>query len=304
MTLLITACSKDKCATRPVSAAALGRVRAETLAEDWIGRLQGGDRMAAGQRYIGRGHRHAAASAERHGASHLIMSAGLGFVRASDKIPAYQLTFKKGETDSILPHLAEPDGLADWWTALERHSPWARRLEDEWDGSGLIVVALPADYLQVLSPLLDRLPASARPRLRLINSGPTASLPQPLRAYHLPYDARLDGPDSVNAGIGSDFLGRAAVHFLALTQGVEGNPIAAHRRQVEDVLKAMRPAERRQGRSLPDDAIVAAIRSELDRAGPGSGRILRRFRDELGIACEQKRFQRLYAGAIAREALA
>jgi hypothetical protein len=260
--------------------------------------------MPARQRYTGRGHRHASAAAERYGASHLVMSAGLGFVRAGDDIPAYQLTFKKGEEDSILPHLLDPDGIIEWWAALERQSPWARRLEAEWEGTGLIVIALPTDYLQVLPPLLNRLPPSAWPRLRLINASPAASLPEVLRPYHLPYDARFDGPDNADAGIGSDFLGRAAGHFLALLRGAAEGSIDLHRERVEDVLKAMRPAERRRGRSVSDEAIIEVIRSELDRAGPGSGRILRRFRDELGIACEQKRFQRLYADVIAQEALA
>jgi hypothetical protein len=260
--------------------------------------------MPARDRYSGRGHRQAAAAAEQYGASHLIISAGLGLIRASQLIPPYQLTFKNGEEDSILPHLAEPDGISDWWSALETFSPWSRRLEDEWDGASLIVIALPADYLQILPAVLTRLPHSARPKIRLINASASTTLPQSVRPYHLPYDARLNGPDSAYPGIGSDFLGRAASHFLRLIQDAPHGSIAGHRQLVEDVLKPMRPAERRQGRSLSDDEMSAVIRSEVESAGAGSARLLRRFRDELGIACEQKRFQRLYANVIAQGVLA
>ena len=260
--------------------------------------------MPAGERYAGRGHRHALVAATKHGAQHLIMSAGLGFVRPSDPIPAYHLTIKTNEEDSIVPRLEQPAKVRDWWSALEENSPFSRRLEDEWDGSGLILVALPLEYLEFLSASLKRLPASALEKLRVISGAAIDALPDELRPYLLPYDARFNGPDSVDRGTGSDFFGRAAGHFLALIENAKNAPIGEHQAMVEAALKSMRPAERRQGRSLSDDAIADIIRSEVVAAGRGSARLLRKFRDELGIACEQKRFQRLYAGVIAEDALA
>ena len=307
MTLLITACSKDKCATLAMSAAVLGSGTADELARDWISKLcASDDRLEAGKRYIGRGHRRASAAAQRYGASHLIMSAGLGFVRPGDEIPPYRLTLKRSEEDSILPHLAPPAEVSNWWEAIERHSPWARRLSVEWDGRSLILIALPLDYLQILPAQLERLPAAAKRMLRLISGAAAAALPVSLRAYHLPYDRRLDGPDSTNPGTGSDFLGRAAAHFLGLLKSSDDSDggIDSHKEMVENALGSMRPAERRQGRSLPDDAITAILRSELANATLGSNQLLRRFRDELGIACEQSRFKRLYAGVRAERALA
>ena len=232
------------------------------------------------------------------------MSAGLGFVRPADEIPAYRLTLNSGEEDSILPHLRPPAELLGWWEAVERHSPWARRLSDEWDGKGIILIALPLDYLHVLSPLLGRLPASFKERLRLISGAGGSSLPRILRAFQLPYDARFNGPDSSDRGIGSDFLGRAVGHFLALLESSNDGDLNCHRALVEDALKSMRPAERHRGRQLPDNAIANAIRSELRTRPCGSSKLLRRFRDELGIACEQGRFRRLYTNVLTERAAA
>jgi hypothetical protein len=300
VTLLISACSKSKrAASSGASAAGLGRGSAVEVAREWFASLSGADGlMPAGERYKGRGHRHALVAATRRGAQLLIMSAGLGFVRPSDPIPAYHLTTKANEEDSILPRLEQPAGVGDWWTALEEHSPFSRRLEGEWDGSGLILVALPVEYLELLSASLEHLPTSAWDKLRVISGAAIDAIPGELRPYWLPYDARLNGPDSEDRGTGSDFLGRAAGHFLALIENATDATIGEHQAMVEGALKSMRPAERRQGRSLPDEAIADIIRFEVVSAGRGSARLLRKFRDELGIACEQKRFRRLYTSVI------
>jgi hypothetical protein len=306
VTLLISACSKTKrAAPSSASASELGRGSPADVARAWLASLsRAEDHMPAGELYAGRGHRHALAAATRLGAQHLIMSAGLGFVRPSDPIPAYHLTIKANEEDSIVPHLDPPATVTDWWSALKDQSPFSRRLEGEWDGLGLILVALPVEYLELLSAPLKRLPPSARDKLRVISGAAIDVLPAELRPYRLPYDARLNGPDSEDRGTGSDFLGRAAGHFLALIEDAKTATFGEHQAMVEEALKSMRPAERRQGRSLSDEAIAAIIRSEVDLAGRGSARLLRKFRDEFGIACEQKRFQRLYTNVIAEGALA
>jgi len=300
VTLLITACSKNKSVKTGLSAADLGRGTVATISRQWFDRLLSyEDRFAASAFYAGRGHGYAATAAQQHNTQHLIMSAGLGLVGSNDLIPPYQLTVKSGEADSILPHLVSPATATDWWDSVTLNSPWTRRLREEWDGSTLLVVALPLDYLQMLAPALESLPLSAMAKVRVISGAKAGALPEALRAHRLPYDARFNGPDSPTRGIDSDFLGRAAAHFLGFLEGSGGGSIHAHRQLVESVLSAMRPSSRRQGRSVPDEAISEIIRSHLGEAERGSNELLRLLRHDLGIACEQGRFRRLYADAIA-----
>jgi hypothetical protein len=304
VTLLITACSKDKCTSDLISVSDLGRGTADELAQEWVRRLANVSLHTATNLYAGRGHRYAARAAGRHNVDHLIMSAGVGFVKPTDEIPAYRLTVKNDQEDSILPHLFPPAGGREWWNAIQSHSPWARSLTAACEDSNLIIVAVPLDYLQLLLPELESLPSATRERVRILSGASSSALPESVRVYHLPYDARLDGPDSPERGPGSDFLGRAVTHFLDLIEGFNGECVERHKEHVEQALKSLRPAERRHGRSLSDDAISAMIRSQLRVANRGSRQLLSLFRHELGIACEQGRFRRLYADVVAELAAA
>lgn len=300
----MTACTKRKSRPADVSAEALSVGSAASLAEQWCELLEAvSDRLAANRLYSGRGHRLAAKCAADHGAAQLIVSAGLGLVRAEDLIPSYGLTIAPGELDSVLPHLDAPDAVADWWQAIVRLSPFARSLEREWTGSRLLVVALPLRYLKLVAEDLARMSAERRPALRVISAAHPSLLPAVLRPFHLPYDSRLDGPDSNRPGTGSDFLGRAAGHFLALAGDAPDADVSVHRDFVNASFAGFRPRQRAQGRSLPDQDLLAIIRGELQAGNKGSSAMLCRLRRELSVACEQGRFKRLYA-SVADELLA
>jgi hypothetical protein len=46
-----------------------------------------------------------------------------------------------------------------------------------------------------------------------------------------------------------------------------------------------------------DEQLIALIRENRDRHGSSASRMLRHFRNGMGIACEQRRFAELFARA-------
>jgi hypothetical protein len=110
----------------------------------------------------------------------------------------------------------------------------------------------------------------------------------------MPYDDRLDGPDSTNRGTRSDFAGRALRHFAELTRGEpQGHSAAEHAAKVSATLDGWRMPAKVARIRHDDAALLDLIRAHWDAERGSSSRLLRRFRDDLGIACEQGRFAKL-----------
>jgi hypothetical protein len=159
----------------------------------------------------------------------------------------------------------------------------------------IMVLALPEAYACMVAADLLTLPDSDLCRLRLIGPRNASRLPEKLRGVLMPYDDRFDGMDSVNSGTRSDFAQRAGRHFVEeiLLADYERSP-KDHALAVAGILEKMaRPVTVRR-RSLSDQEIVVLIEQHWGSACGKSSRMLRVLRDDLLVACEQKRFQRLF----------
>ncbi len=55
---------------------------------------------------------------------------------------------------------------------------------------------------------------------------------------------------------------------------------------------------KRVGRRATDEEIKAAIAAHYEAVGGQSSQMLRKLRDELGLACEQSRFRNLFKGVV------
>lgn len=249
----------------------------------------------ASEVYCGRSFQEARVAAEKLDAKLLIVSAGLGLVDASTHIPAYGCTVLLGAEDGIQSRVSGYFSVASWWQALSsvsRFSVSLAKVVEEHQGP--LLLALSEGYLEMLTPELIELEPTDLSRVRIFTGSQAARIPAALQSFRMPYDDRLDGPDSPRPGTRNDFASRALAHFVELER------CRAPQASVEDDADAVRSAME-SWRAAPkfdrirhdDETMLLLIARYWDEVGGSSSRLLRYFRDVLDIACEQSRFAAL-----------
>jgi hypothetical protein len=295
MPLVITTCTNRK--RRPVSLSlqmsALPPASLADLATEWASRLKKeSGRSPAEEIYGGRGFQEAVAAAQGLDARLMVVSAGLGLIYASTRVPPYACTILVDAGDSVATRVEGDFTAAGWWNALSSASPYSVALhEAAAASSGLIFVALSAAYLDMITGDLLALPEAILSRLRLLTRAPVSRVAPGLRLYLMPYDDRLDGPDSTIPGTRSDFAGRALRHFA--TDIVAAGDIRTPAEHAQAVIAAIQnwrmPTAVKRIRH-DDAAILDLIRAHWDDA---RGCSLPRMRHEFNVACEQGRYRAL-----------
>jgi hypothetical protein len=298
VTLVITTCTNRK--RKPVPASlhmsTLPQSDMTALAADWGGRLAiAPTRFPAGDIYGGRAFREAAFAAEHLNAPLLVVSAGLGLIFASASVPPYACTVLIDAPDSIGSRVVGDFSIADWWKLISKASPFGVRLVDVASRQdGLICAALSDAYIEMVAADLVELSEEVRDRLRLFTRAPFSRIPAALRPYVMPYDDRLDGPDSPIRGTRGDFATRALRHFAETVMASDDGRSATEHAEAVAAMLAGWDAAKRFNRLRHDDAtLLDLIRHHWAAEGGSSSRLLRRLRDKLGIACEQQRFAAL-----------
>lgn len=295
MTLVITTCTNRK--RKPVSdglhASSLPQAGIADLASDWARSLIAATALfPASEIYGGRGFQEAVRAAELLEAKLMVVSAGLGLVFASERVPAYACTVLVDAEDSIGARVVGAFDLTSWWKVLTNASPFNRSLFDAASKQdGLICAALSDRYIEMIAGELTALPVNIRSRLRIFTRAPLERVAPELRSFVMPYDDRLDGPDSPIRGTRSDFAGRAVRHFAGIIEpGNEAASPSEHAAAVSAALTDWRLPSKINRVRHNDPTMLELIRKHWDAEQGSSSRLLRRFRDQLGIACEQGRF--------------
>ena len=181
--------------------------------------------------------------------------------------------------------------MGAWWSALQTASPFALRLEALVPNQPEpILAALSDSYLEMLSAELIALPIEVLSRLRIFTRAPEHRVADQLRPYLMPYDDRLDGPDSPIRGTRSDFASRALHHFVSLrvSGSVRGDQMA-----VAEAIGEWRMPTKFDRARHDDAGMLTLMRNHWDAAGGSATRLLRMLRDDLSVACEQSRFATL-----------
>jgi len=267
-----------------------------SLANEWVRRLeQEVTRFPAAEIYGGRTFQEAVISAELLGAKLMIVSAGLGFIAAEQQVPPYACTVLVNAPDSIGARVGGRFSASLWWEEVNRASPFAKSIRDAISGtSGLICAALSDAYIEMIAGDFAALPEADRARLRLFTRAPISRIAPALRPFVMPYDDRLDGPDSPIRGTRGDFANRALRHFVEAIAGVDDcRSVEEHASAIRLALNSWRLAERVERIRHHDDRLLALMRHHWDEVGGSSSRLLRHFRDHLNVACEQGRFAAL-----------
>ncbi|MGK9235785.1 hypothetical protein KXS07_28990 [Inquilinus limosus] len=243
--------------------------------------------------YSGRGFQIAARAAELIGADLGVISAGLGYVTGESEIPAYDLTVRSSGPGSVASRV---DGVFDpraWWLAMQR-GPFATTIGPAMTDRRHVLVCLSRAYAVMVIPDLVEFSSRHPHSLRIFGLSITQALPEDLRPFVMPYDARLDVIGM--RGTRLDFPQRALRDFVEHVMPV----VDALEEQKSMVLKRLSPAlpPRPRPQHRADDATVTAhILRLIPTIGVRSSAILRHLRQVDGVSCEQKRFADLFKAA-------
>ena len=275
----------------------------EALALTWRGRVANARFVKpASTIYSGRSFREALAAAAAAGTDLRIISAGMGLIEASRSIPSYGLTVTQGAKDDIGCRATDGFDPAQWWQLIQDGdgAPLAGLVRS--NPHGLTALGLTRSYASLVTTDLLTLTWQERQRLRIFGLSIGAALPPDLQRYVMPYDDRLDGPDSSVRGTRGDFASRALRYFVDnVWRTSPTGSLDSHKAAVERLLVGWRPAPKFSRQALPDDEIIVSIRKSLDKTKRRSSFALRHLRDVDGIACEQGRFKELFKRAIEKQ---
>ena len=293
MGLIVTACTKRKAGDANVRMSTFAPGTIDEVGGRWVAALNVANAITpAANVYQGGGHaesRRAVAVSNYH---HLIVSAGLGLVSADARIPSYAATVLPGE-DDVLAKLHDGETAAGWWHWIQDHSPFACSLERAMiAGEGPCLIALPHTYLAMIADDLLSLPRIQLERVRLFSG---SNAPQHLAQFQMPYDDRLDGADSPYRGTRANFAARAMRHFVvSILPTHETQSAPQHAKAVGAALSTWRSPARTIGQRKTDAELREVLIENWEAVDGRSTRMLRLLRDDLGIACEQRRFANLF----------
>ena len=293
MGLIVTACTKRKAGNPVVRMSALAPGSIDEVGCRWVAALSAAEPVVpAAKIYQGGSHAEGRRAVSESNYHHLIVSAGLGLVSAESRIPNYSATVLPGE-DDVLAKLNGGEDAGIWWHWIQDRSPFARSLEVAMKATeGLCLIALPHAYLMMVAPDIQSLPSVLLTRVRLFSG---SKAPNRLSHLQMPYDDRLDGVDSSHRGTRANFAARAMRHFVANilpTQTTQSAP--QHATAVIAALSTWRSPAPTRGQRKTDAELREILRTNWEAVGGRSTLMLRLLRDELGVACEQRRFASLF----------
>lgn len=301
MTVVVTNCTNRKrgqVATL-LSTSSLDRGPIDAVAAQWIDRLRTtpADGIAKDV-YCGRSFREAEASALALDASLYIVSAGLGIVESNRRVPIYDLTVASGTSNAISNKVVGATTPQSWWSKISQASPYGYSFLDilAKHQNDLILIALPRPYLELILAELRQVTPKQRNRLRFFGKNLDKYLPESLASNWMPYDDRLDYAGNGYSGTQTDLAQRALRHFVneIVFTARTNSSVATHRSLVVASLVGLKKRKIPLRTKLDDEGVGAAVRDNWIRGKGQSSTLLRILRRELGIACEQSRFQTIY----------
>jgi hypothetical protein len=247
-------------------------------------------RYTAQTLYGGRAFSDASWAAKTTQMPHYIVSAGLGIVGSLDKIPSYAMTTAGPTDENVLKKCPTGAMASDWWNTAFSKGMLADLIGK---ATSRVFVALPSVYLEMIKEELLSIPCTDMRKIRILTGASESLRDTPLGDSVLPYDSRLDGPDSPIPGTKSDFASRALRHFVGLVGQASENSLAGDIETVADALMGMRTPALPIRVRISDDEIQQALIAHWRHVQGNRNKLLRHLRDELLVSCEQSRFARL-----------
>ncbi len=270
------------------------------VAHKWQGLIASSEpRYKAEDLYCGRSMREVHLSVESLKADLWIASAGLGLISSGTEIPAYSLTTAGNGLDSIRLKIDRDNwSPSGWWGHVKSMGVGISSLSKLLGKrkQALCLMALPKAYASLMMDDFLGLNPKQRSRIRLFGMSLASVMPAEFHRYIMPYDDRLDGPNSSCPGTRSDFAARALRHFSGLLQEGKagGTDSADDQKTVRKSLKGWGRPNIPKRTTKTDPEIQALIVTHWQTVSGQSTRMLRYLRDDLQVACEQGRFRQLF----------
>jgi hypothetical protein len=268
------------------------------VACEWRKRVKAAPKAGLGRDvYCGRSFQEAALAARAGQADFRIISGGLGLIRADEAIPAYSLSLVRSSPEFVGSRvLGSPFKASQWWNEVQTDSQGAPLGElVRTNRNAIVIIGISSTYLSLIVDDLSALAENELERLRFIGLGIQDACPTRLGSSILPYDDRLDGPDSPIRGTRGDFSQRAMRHFIgSVLPECTSLALEAHNSAVNNCLSKWRRPNAITRPSLTDDEIIRLIKKNWRAIEGQSSRGLRYLRDVEKVACEQGRFRILF----------
>ena len=296
--ILIASCSnrKAKLDGEKIAASQLIEGSYRQVAEDWRILVKNSQiRCPAGTLYRGRGAQEISRACGALRGELWFVSAGLGLIKSSQHVPDYDLTISKGSHAYIGNKIncANFDSKK-WWSVLgSQNGVHDLASIVKKSGPEVVIFAMPTAYFNMISQSLDILTLDELSNIRII--GPKAqAINQRYLTFLMPYNERLNSPESPLRGTRSDFPQRAAHHFvkyILIKHRSADNK--RHAKMVTASLNHMQFPENIQRKRVSDLEIMNLIIKNWSPCEGKSAMTLRILRDKELIACEQKRFTKI-----------
>ena len=291
---VVTNCSSVKRRKDPVVSPSLSSRNIEELAKSWVGKLSKAKTLEKViDTYGGRTFKEAISASQLVDAELSVISAGLGLVKANEKIPNYNLTISTG--DGSISTWLRDRGLQskDWWMTLNQHLNKVNSLRNLLSDAPGVIFALPSSYLKLIQFDLDSLCLADLERIYIITSeAGQLGLSEQLQQRCLPYDERLDGAINFQ-GTRNDFAQRALKHFVEEVD-FKKIPLPESKSKVLSFLSKHKKPVLPTRVKASDKEIQKLIKINW-KTYDGKRDPLHRFlRDVALVSCEQKRFSTLW----------
>lgn len=297
--IIISSCTQRKRVGlgEPLRATDVGQGYYEDFARKWLRLAQTRQTLPAGELYVGRSISEARKTSQRLDADLRFASTGFGLVGEQQLLPHYDLTVARGSQGLQDVISDRPFSVTRWWKAINEAKECAAPISQllAHDTACHIFLALSKTYLTLIQDDLMQISECNGSRLRIFTSGDgTKVVPDHLRSSVLPYDDRFDGINSPNPGTRSDFPQRAMQHFVSLIFRPNDPDLAREKSTVVDLMNQLTVRVIPPRIRKSDDELLALMDLHWDRAKGKASLMLRVLRDDLLIACEQKRFAGLF----------
>ena len=302
--LILIPCSDRKLQTPNTNCLARNQTSGNIsdVAENWVKNLRSSQNtFTQTQIYCGRSILEARKAAASFDANLLVISAGLGLVDNHARIPSYGLTVSEGHEDSISKVITQgPFTPNAWWESLKQTDYGLLDFSNYFDKEDppLILLHLTKHYARMVQSELKILSEDVVSKIRIFGIGLESYIPKNLQNCIMPYDHRMNGPDSPLKGAMTDFGSRSIRHFieLILDSKMSGEPLDIHKKLVVETLSQWRVHPKPNRQKLTDEEVIRFINSNWDAVSGISNKMLKLLRTS-GNACEQTRFKKLFIEA-------
>jgi len=249
--------------------------------------------MSAKDLYVGAGLQRVWRASRHLGKPMWIVSAGLGLVRAEQRVPGYNLTLSEKSSDSVQARVQGGFDPVLWWQQMQRgiFAHPISALETALSDSGRVLIALTKPYARMVGPVLASLPADQIAKLRFFGGGIEKVLPKILHAQVLRYDERLD---QIVPGIKLDGAARALEHFVSLVAGRKEGTAEQDQTLIDAALIGVTRTTSVKREPIGDDELKALM-VPWRADGLSYSQALRRLRDVELRSSEEGRFRRIYS---------